>query len=117
MQQEPGSDGGRRVTVAPAMGPEAREQPHPTWCQFDAPGGLGGVEHCSRLLVWRATYHREVVVLAWLRHVRFADGQEETPAVVLQIDNPEHAGEIALSEEDLAFLAEHLQSLRRALSD
>jgi hypothetical protein len=99
------------------MVPGAKEQPHPTWCQFDAPGALGGVEHYSRLLVWRPTYHSEVVVLGWLRSVRYPDGSEETPAVALQVDNPEHPGEIALSQEDLASLAEHLQSLRRALGD
>jgi hypothetical protein len=59
----------------------------------------------------------DVVVTGWLRRVRYADGSEETPAVVLEVDNPEHPGELALTGEDLGSLAEHLLALRRALGE
>jgi hypothetical protein len=57
----------------------------------------------------------EVAVIGWLRQDCYDDGSEETPAVVLHIDNSEHPGEIALTGDDLASLAEHLLSLRSKL--
>ena len=56
-------------------------------------------------------------MIGWLRRIRYPDGSEETPAVVLHVDNPEHPGEIALTGEDLSALAEHLLSLRSTLGD
>jgi hypothetical protein len=108
-------DDGQAVAAARVPGQDATDPSHPTWCQFDAPGDLGGVEHHSRLLPWRSTYLSGVVVTGWLRRVRYEDGSEETPAVVLEVDNPEHPGEIALSADDLGSLAEHLMALRAAL--
>ena len=115
MRQIPGSELIRPVAPAPDSDQEAMSGAHPAWCQFDAPGALGGIEHSSRLLPWSPTYLSEVAVIGWLRHACYDDGSEETPAVALHIDNPEHPGEIALTGEDLASLAEHLLSLRRAL--
>ena len=109
-------DDARAVSAAEVLGQEA-DQAHPTWCDFDAPGDLGGVEHYSRLLLWRPTYLSDVVVIGWLRHVSYPDGSEDTPAVVLQVDNPEHPGEIALTGEDLGSRADHLLSLRDTLND
>ena len=43
-------------------------------------------------------------MIGWLRRILYADGSEETPAVVLHVDNPEHPGEIALTGEDLALV-------------
>lgn len=115
MHEVPGSnDGG--AGAAQLLGQEFADQLHPHWCEFDTPGPLGGVEHCSRILDWRPTYLSDVVVTGWLRRVRYADGTEETPAVVLEIDSPEHPGEIALSGDDLGSLAEHLQALRATLT-
>ena len=115
MREIPESGDRGAVGAAQVLGEEAADQSHPAWCEFDAPGALGGVEHCSRLLHWRPTYLADVVVTGWLRHVRYADGSEETPAVVLEVDNPEHPGEIALTGEDLGSLAEHLLTLRGTL--
>ena len=117
MRKGAGPEDGRPVAAAQVLGQEATNQGHPTWCQFDAPGALGGVEHYSRLLHWRPTYLADVVVTGWLRRVRYADGSEETPAVVLEVDNPEHPGELALTAEDLGSLAEHLLALRRTLGE
>ena len=52
-----------------------------------------------------------------LRRVHYADGSEETPAVVLEVDNPENPGELALTGEDLGSLAEHLLALRGMLRE
>src|SRR5690349_8858429 len=91
-----GSEDRGSVGAAPVLGQEMEGRSHPAWCEFDAPGPVGGTEHCSRLLHWRPDYLPDVVVTGWLRGVRYADGSEETPAVVLEIDNPEHPGEVAL---------------------
>ena len=115
MRQTPGSDDTRPVAPAPALEEEAGTRAHPAWCQFDASGALGGIEHSSRLLPWSPTYLSEVAVIGWLRHACYDDGSEETPAVVLYIDNADHPGEIALTGEDLASLAEHLLTMRRSL--
>jgi hypothetical protein len=117
MRRTPGSGDERSGGAAQLVGPEVAQQAHPAWCDFDAPGALGGVEHYSRLFVWRSSYLSEVVVVGWLRRICYADGGEETPAVVLQVDNPDHPGEIALAAEDLDSLAEHLLSLRGGLRD
>ena len=114
MRQIPGSNDRRAGGAAQLLG-LAGAHAHPAWCDFDAPGALGGVEHYSRFLQWRPSYLSEVVVIGWLRRIRYADGGEETPAVVLHVDNPDHPGEIALTEEDLSSLAEHLLSLRDGL--
>jgi hypothetical protein len=108
-------DDSQAVAAAEVLGEEAADPLHPAWCEFDAPGDLGGTEHYSRLLHWRPTYLSDVVVTGWLRRIRYADGSEETPAVVLQVDNPEHPGEIALTGDDLGALAEHLLALRATL--
>jgi hypothetical protein len=117
MREIPGSDDRGAVGAAQVLGQEVADQAHPAWCEFDAPGALGGIEHHSRLLHWRPTYLPDVLVTGWLRHVRYADGSEETPAVVLEVDNPEHPGEIALTGEDLGSLAEHLLALRGTLRE
>jgi hypothetical protein len=115
MREIPGSDGRGPMAAAQVLGQEMAHQTHPAWCEFDEPGPLGGTEHYSRLLHWRPTYLPDVVVTGWLRRVRYADGSEETPAVVLEVDNPEHPGEFALTGEDLGSLAEHLLALRGML--
>lgn len=115
MGQIPRSDNMRSAPPAPALDQEAGRRAHPAWCHFDAAGPLGGIEHSSRLLPWSPTYMAEVAVIGWLRHDCYDDGSEETPAVVLHIDNSENPGEIALTGDDLASLAEHLLSLRRDL--
>ena len=115
MRETPRSDGRGAVGAARTLGHETDDRAHPAWCEFHAVGALGGVEHYSRLLHWRPTYLSDVVVTGWLRHVRYPDGSEETPAVVLEVDNSEHPGEIALSGDDLASLAEHLLTLRSTL--
>ncbi|MDT7741184.1 MAG: hypothetical protein QOE59_262 [Actinomycetota bacterium] len=117
MREVPGSNDRGAVGAAQVLGQDVADQPHPAWCEFDAPSALGGVEHYSRLLHWRPAYLPHVVVTGWLRRIRYADGSEETPAVVLQVDNPEHPGEIALTGEDLGSLAEHLLALRGALRE
>jgi hypothetical protein len=117
MREIPGSDDRGAVGAAQVLGQEVADEGHRAWCEFHAPGALGGIEHYSRLLHWRPTYLADVVVTGWLRRVRYADGSEETPAVVLEVDNPEHPGELALTGEDLGSLAEHLLALRGALRE
>lgn len=117
MQRDHGVDDGRGVAAAQVAAREPTDDVHPPWCDFDAAGALGGVEHYSRLLLWRPSYLSDVVVLGWLRRICYPDGNEETPAVVLQIHNPEHPDELALNGDDLASLAEHLLSLRGTLGD
>jgi hypothetical protein len=107
---EPGSTAARVLGEGAAPG-------HPTWCEFDGPGALGGVEHLSGLFEWRPSYMSEVAVTAWLRHVSYSDASEETPVVVLQVDNPEQPGEVGMTADDLASLAERLLVLRRTLLD
>jgi hypothetical protein len=107
---EPGSTAARILGEGAAPG-------HPTWCEFDGPGALGGVEHLSGLFEWRPSYMSEIAVTAWLRHVSYSDASEETPVVVLQVDNPEQPGEVGMTADDLASLAERLLVLRRTLLD
>jgi hypothetical protein len=57
----------------------------------------------------------DVAVIGWLRHVSYPDGSEETPVVVLQVDNPEQPGEIGMTADDLASLADRLLALRQDL--
>ena len=45
----------------------------------------------------------------------FVDHFEETPVVVLQVDNPDQPGEIGMTAEDLASLADRLLALRQDL--
>jgi hypothetical protein len=80
-------------------------------------GALGGVEHVSGPLEWRPTYMSDVAVTGWLRHDSYPDGSEETPVVVLQVDNPEQPGELGMTAEDLASLVERLLALRQTLLD
>jgi hypothetical protein len=110
-------DDSQAVAAAQVLREEAADPSHPAWCEFDAPGDLGGVEHYSRLLHWRPTYLPDVVVTGWLRRIRYADGSEETPAVVLEVDNPENPGELPLTGEDLGSLAEQLLTLRGMLRE
>ena len=117
MREIPDSDDRGPTGGAQVLGPQVADQPLPAWCEFTAPGPLGGVELCSRLLHWRPTYLSDVVVTGWLRRIRYADGSEETPAVVLAVDNPEAPGELALTGEDLGALAEHLLALRATLRE
>jgi hypothetical protein len=92
-----------------------KDPQHPVWCDVDHLGPLGGVEHVSGPLEWHPTYMSDVSVIGWLRHVSYADGSEETPVVVLQVDNPEQPGEIGMTAEDLASLADRLLALRQDL--
>ncbi|MFC5062984.1 hypothetical protein [Actinomycetospora atypica] len=115
MREISGSYDGGAVGAARPVDHETDDRTHPPWCEFHAAGPVGGVEHYSRLLHWRPTYMSDVVVTGWLRRIRYADGSEETPTVVLEVDNAEHPGEIALSGEDLGSLAEHLLTLRGTL--
>jgi hypothetical protein len=114
MREGPGPD-----EVGPVAAPVSDDAGpgHPSWCEFDGPGALGGVEHLSGLHEWRPTYMADVAVTSWLRRVTYADSSEETPVVVLQVDNPEQPGEIGMTAEDLAALAERLLVLRRTLLD
>lgn len=114
MGDSPGSDE-PGPSAAQVLGEGADDARHPSWCQFDRPGAAGGVEHLSRLFEWRPTYMPEVAVTGWLRRVSYSDSSEETPVVVLQVDNPEQPGEVGMAAEDLASLAEHLLVLRRTL--
>ena len=104
-------------SAARALGTQASPERHPAWCQFDRPGALGGVEHVSGLFEWHPTYMPDVAVIAWLRRVSYSDGSEETPVIVLQVDNPEQPGEIGATADDLASLSERLMMLRRTLLD
>ena len=104
-----------RSAAAQVLGDDADSAGHPTWCEFDRPGVLGGVEHTSVLFEWRPTYMSDVAVTGWLRRVCYSDSSEETPVVVLQVDNPEQPGEIGMTTEDLASLVERLLVLRRTL--
>ncbi len=119
---ERGADGGGRgpdeagSAAAQVLG-DVGSAGHPAWCDFDRPGALGGVEHLSGLFEWRPTYMSEVAVTGWLRGVCYSDSTEETPVVVLQVDNAEQPGEIGMNAEDLASLAERLLVLRRTLLD
>ncbi|HSK57766.1 MAG TPA: hypothetical protein VK935_01810 [Actinomycetospora sp.] len=86
------------------------------WC--DRPGGEGGPgesDHGAEVLEWRSGYQHEVAVVARLRHVSCPDGCEETPAVVLRIDNADQAGEIAMTAEDLSSMVSGLLGLRAML--
>ena len=114
MSQSPGPDE-TGSAAAQAVGDEASTTGHPPWCQFEGPGALGGVEHLSGLFEWHPSYMSDVAVTAWLRRVSYSDSSEETPVVVLQVDNPEQPGEIGMTAEDLASLAERLLVLRRTL--
>jgi hypothetical protein len=68
-------------------------------------------DHGAEVLEWRPGYQHEVVVVARLRHVCCPSGCEETPAVVLRIDNADHAGEIAMTAEDLSSMVSGLIDL------
>ena len=112
-----GSDEGGRSPAAGALDRATSPDRHPGWCQFDRPSALGGIEHVSGLVEWHPTYMSDVAVTGWLRSVSYSDGSEETPVVVLQVDNPEQPGEIGMTADDLASLAERLLMLRRTLLD
>lgn len=105
-----GELGGADGLVAPGAPADADRDP-----DLDALSELGGTEHLSALLEWRPSYQHEVAVVGWLRHVSYGDGSEDTPAAVLRIENPEDPGEIAMTADDLAALAERLLDLHRAL--
>ena len=72
-------------------------------------------DHGAEVMEWRPRYQHEVVVVARLRHVRCPRGCEETPAVVLRIDNADHAGEIAMTADDLSSMVSGLLDLRAML--
>lgn len=72
-------------------------------------------DHGAEVLEWRPGYQHEVAVVARLRHVCCPGGCEETPAVVLRIDNADHAGEIAMTAEDLSSMVNGLIGLRDLL--
>jgi hypothetical protein len=118
---ERGADRGGRgpneagSAAAQVLRDEAGSAGHPKWCEFDRPGVLGGVEHLSEIFEWRPTYMSDVAVTGRLRRVRYSESSEETPVVLLQVDNPEQPGEIGMTAEDLASLAERLLVLRRTL--
>jgi hypothetical protein len=111
----PEPDEGETTPAARALDTDSRPGAHPVWCEYDRPGALGGVEHVSGPLEWHPTYMSDVAVIGWLRHVSYPDGSEETPVVVLQVDNPEQPGEIGMTAEDLASLADRLLALRQDL--
>ncbi|MDF2975367.1 MAG: hypothetical protein K0S40_95 [Actinomycetospora sp.] len=73
-------------------------------------------DHGAEVLEWRPGYQHEVVVVASVRHVCCPGGCEETPAVVLRIDNPDHAGEIAMTAEDLSGMVDGLIGLGAQLT-
>lgn len=81
----------------------------------DGDGDLGGSDHGADVTVWHPVYQHEVTVVARLRHVSCPDGCEETPAVVLRIDNADNPGEIAMTADDVSALIEGLVALRRSL--
>jgi hypothetical protein len=75
-----------------------------------------GGDHGASAPEWRPTYQHEVAVRARLRHVSCPSGCEETPAVVLRVDNADNAGEIAMTAGDLSSVIDHLLGLRGALA-
>ncbi|WP_433786748.1 hypothetical protein ACQPX6_08090 [Actinomycetospora sp. CA-101289] len=85
------------------------------WHQASGEGGSGEGDHGAEVLEWHPGYQHEVAVVARLRHVACPGGCEETPAVVLRIDNADHAGEIAMTAEDLSSMVNGLLGLRHAL--
>jgi hypothetical protein len=115
MSTQPETDETGTFSAARALDLESRSGTHPGWCRFERPGALGGVEHVSGPVEWHPTYMSDVAVIGWLRHVSYPDGTEETPVVVLQVDNPEQPGEFGMTAEDLASLADRLLALRADL--
>jgi hypothetical protein len=85
------------------------------WNRTGGEDGPGESDHGAEVLEWRSGYQHEVAVVAHLRHVSCPGGCEETPAVVLRIDNADHAGEIAMTAEDLSSMVSGLIGLRDLL--
>jgi hypothetical protein len=83
--------------------------------QSDGDGDLIGSDHGADVTVWHPVYQHEVAVVARLRHVSCPDGCDETPAVVLRIDNADDPGEIAMTADDVSAMIEGLVDLRRSL--
>jgi hypothetical protein len=81
----------------------------------DGDGDLGGSDHGADVTVWHPAYQHEVTVVARLRHVSCPAGCDETPAVVLRVDNADNPGEIAMTADDVSALIEGLVALRRSL--
>jgi hypothetical protein len=81
----------------------------------DGSGDLVGSDHGVDVTTWRPAYQHEVALVARLRHVACPDGCEETPAVVLRIDNADNPGEIAMTADDVSAVIESLVALRRSL--
>ena len=81
----------------------------------DGHGDPSGSDHGAEVTVWHPAYQHEVAVVARLRHVSCPDGCEETPAVVLRIDNTDNPGEIAMAADDVSAMIEGLIGLRRSL--
>jgi hypothetical protein len=85
------------------------------WRRSEGGDELSGRDHGSDLQEWRPGYQHEVAVVARLRHVSCSDECGETPAVVLRIDNADHAGEVAMTADDVSVIVEGLLGLREAL--
>jgi hypothetical protein len=85
------------------------------WNRSGGEGGPGESDHGAEVLEWRSGYQHEVAVVAHLRHVSCPGGCEETPAVVLRIDDADPAGEIAMTAEDLSSMVRALIGLRGLL--
>lgn len=95
----------RQVTTSPGH----------RWQAASGEGESGEGDHGAEVLEWHPGYQHEVAVVARLRHVACPGGCEETPAVVLRIDNADHSGEIAMTAEDLSSMVSGLLGLRHAL--
>jgi hypothetical protein len=95
----------RGVAAAPAQ----------RWHLAVGESGSGEGDHGAEVLEWHPGYQHEVAVVARLRHVACPGGCEETPAVVLRVDNADHAGEVAMTADDLSSMVSGLLGLRHAL--
>jgi hypothetical protein len=85
------------------------------WRRADTDGDLGGSDHGSDVTAWHPVYQHESAVVARLRHVACPEWCQETPALVLRIDNVDQPGEIAMTADDVSAMIEGLLGLRRAL--
>jgi hypothetical protein len=85
------------------------------WSRFDGVDDQSGSDHGMDVTAWHPAYQHEVAVVARLRHVSCPDDCEETPAVVLRIDNADNPGEIAMTADDVSAMIEGLVGLRRSL--
>ena len=85
------------------------------WSRSDGSDDQSGSDHGMDVTAWHPAYQHEVAVVARLRHVSCPDDCDETPAVVLRIDNVDNPGEIAMTADDVSAMIDGLVGLRRSL--